>query len=490
MPAGKRQQGAGIMYTAITFVVLFLIAAIIAGVFYVQSEKQRKNTETLTTEMNTFATVAQRTNKGNTVGDVPPRETVMGTLLNYLDSMVYMIIGGVPEETSAQIKVESAKNKFNQAVASLTRQHLAPQDIDPNTTGLIRILEMATLKLDQTTESLAASRKDLDDLQKRFDDAVAANAETQQRLIAEKDKYYQQVQDVTKAYEDLKTQLEMTTDQQVKLVRDQLDAEKANSDSLRDQLLRTQAELKMIQGRLDRAQGDLQSIVPQPDMDVLAYKPDGKIMLVDNQLNVVHLNVGRKDKVYRGLTFAVYDKNAPIPPDGKGKAEVEVFDVQDDFSVARIVKAEIRRPIVADDVVANLIWDSDKRNLFVVAGNFTQEDAPEGELSITPDMIKLLITKWGGAVADEVGVNTDYLVLGTPPVTPRRPTLSQMNVFPDAMEKYEAAVKTAEAYQKAVASADTLGVPVFNKERFLNFIGYKEQSTKPGAFQTSVARTE
>jgi hypothetical protein len=33
-------------------------------------------------------------------------------------------------------------------------------------------------------------------------------------------------------------------------------------------------------------------------------------------------------------------------------------------------------------------------------------------------------------------------------------------------------------------------VPIFNKERFLYFIGYKEQSTKPGAFQAPVTPAE
>ena len=62
-----------------------------------------------------------------------------------------------------------------------------------------------------------------------------------------------------------------------------------------------------------------------PVSNVAADQPDGRVILVDRQAKVVHISIGRDDHVYRGLTFAVYDKGQSVTKNGKGKAEVEVF---------------------------------------------------------------------------------------------------------------------------------------------------------------------
>ncbi len=165
---------------------------------------------------------------------------------------------------------------------------------------------------------------------------------------------------------------------------------------------------------MNLAQEKLTAIVPPPDSETPAFQPDGKILLVDNQTKMAHLNIGSDDRVYPGLTFSVYDKNFPIPRDGKGKAELEVFDVTKTFSAARIIRSEIKRPIAVDDIVANLIWDSDRTNVFVVAGDFDLDDDGNIDYDGT-EKIKALVEKWGGKTTDNVTIDADYLILGRPP---------------------------------------------------------------------------
>ena len=154
---------------------------------------------------------------------------------------------------------------------------------------------------------------------------------------------------------------------------------------------KTSAELQMSREMLSVTQAKLQKIVPKPDSEVEVFKSDGKVMLVDPQTNIVHLNIGSDDRVYRGLAFSVYDQTMPIPRDGIGKADIEIFDVGKTFSAARIIRSEIKRPIVADDVIANLIWDTEQTNTFVVAGEFDLDDNG----SIDYDAIDSLITATG-----------------------------------------------------------------------------------------------
>ena len=311
---------------------------------------------------------------------------------------------------------------------------------------------------------------------------MMAGFEKEQTLLAEKEKYQQQVNDIKQNYHELKALMKQTTDQQVQTLSAQLDEERAEHKAEKQELLRTQAELKMAENRVKHTQETLQAIVPPPDTEVAAYQPDGKIILIDDHTKIVHLNIGSNDRVYRGLTFSVYDKNIPIPKDGKGKAEIEVFNVGKSISTARITRSQRKRPIILDDSVANLIWDSDKTNVFVVAGQFDLDN--DGDIDYEAvNKIKALIEKWGGRAADNVSIDTDFVVLGKPPEVLRKPNFERMEVDPMAMEKYEASLQKLISYKQVQERAQVLSIPVFNTERFLYFIGYKAQSTRAGAFQ-------
>ena len=253
-------------------------------------------------------------------------------------------------------------------------------------------------------------------------------------------------------------------------------------EGMNQELLKTQAELKVAQKRLQKSHKKLADIVPDPDSDIVAFTADARIILIDDQTKTVHIDIGAADHVYRGLTFAVYDRNLPIPKNGKGKAEIEVFEVGENISSARIINSNIKRPIVQDDLAGNVIWDKNQKNEFAVYGTFDLNS--DGKADYDGDeKIKAMVGNWGAAVSNGITVDTDFLILGSEPVALRKPTFEMLEVDPLAMEKYEKSVKKLQGYQEAMQKAKTLAIPVFNAERFLYFIGYKTQSTKAGAFQ-------
>lgn len=621
MPAGKRQQNSAMLYTVITFVGLFIVSTVVAVIFYLQAEKHRTEAATLQSQMDELANSAELRKIGAIVGAKQPRKSRLGTMVDYLDGTVSLIIGGLPEDTSAEVKVDTTNRKVKDILELLARQHLAiepnvptnenvepnaptnelvellanqqfsavtedfnetlknelppekleevwkatidqmgpfkrqiglrtekqadydvvsvtcefekgaldvkiayngekqvaglfivptPAEVlesykqtpeivtqqtpeivtqqqpyieidDPNTVGLVRVIEKLKTKLDNTTNAALVFQEQLERLKNRFDDAMEATREKEQALLAEKEKYQQQVNEIKKDYNDLKTMMQQTSEQQVRTLMAQLDEERDNRKKLSQQLLKTEAELTTAEERIKRAQEKLHALVPSPDSEIAAYKPDGKIILIDDAAKIVHLNIGSDDHVYRGLTFWVYEKNMPIPKDGKGKAEIEVFNVGKNISTARIISFNAKKPIIVGDIVANLIWDSDKTNVFVVAGEFDLNG--DGKIDYEAvDKIKALIEKWGGKVADEISIDTDFLVFGTTPTVLKKPTFEQMEVDPMAMEKYEASLKKLTSYKEIQARAQTLSIPVFNLERFLYFIGYKTLSARPDSF--------
>jgi hypothetical protein len=606
MPAGKRQQSGAMLYTVITFVGLFLVSTILAVVFYLQAENHRTKALTLQNQMDELASTAEMQKIGAIVGTKQPRKSRLGTMVDYLDDTVSLIIGGLPEDKSAEVKVDTANRKAKETLELLSQPHLVTETVapkapnnelvellvnqqfatatesfdetmknelppekleeiwkstidqmgpfkqqigirteklmdfdvvlvtcefengfldirivqndnnqvaglffvptppevlesyqqtphfetqkqpyieidDPNTIGLIHVIEKLKTKLDNTTNTSLTLQTLFERQENRFNDAMEVTSKKEQTLLAEKEKYQQQVYDIKQDYNNLKVMLQQTSEEQVRTCVAQLEEERDNRKKLNQQLLKTEAELAITRERMKRAQEKLNTLVPPPDSEIAAYKPDGKIILIDDSIKVVHLNIGSNDHVYQGLTFQVYEKNAPIPKDGKGKAEIEVFNVEKNISAARIINSNPKKPIVVDDIVANLIWDSDKTNVFAVAGEFDLNG--DGEIDYEgADKIKALIEKWGGKVSDDISIETDFLVLGTTPIILQKPTFEQMEADPMAMEKYEASLQRLISYKDVQTQAQNLSIPVFNLERFLYFIGYKTQSARPGAF--------
>jgi hypothetical protein len=353
--------------------------------------------------------------------------------------------------------------------------------MEPNAT-LLQMTDKLSVTLKNTRDAEMAAKEQLATLQGRFDDAMKASLEKEEVLLAEKEKFQQQFNKVKTDYDELKALLEKKADEQVKDLYSRLDQEKAGHEATNKQLLKTQAELRLAEERIQRTlKEDVWPVRPPPDVEVAAFEPDGKVILVDDQARIAHINIGSDDRVYRGLTFSVYERGQPIPRDGKGKAEIEVYDISPTVSAARIIRSEPKNPIVVDDIVANLIWDSKRVNTFVAAGDFDLN----GDGVNDPDAIekiKTLVEKWGGKMAGVVSVNTDFVILGTLPEVPSKPTVEERETYPDAMAKYDRAVERLADYRQIQSQAQEFSIPILNAQRFLYFIGYKTQSGKPGAF--------
>ncbi|MHC4271329.1 MAG: BRCT domain-containing protein [Planctomycetota bacterium] len=480
MPVGKRQPANNMMYAVIIFVVLFLCAVVAAVVFYLRTENLNQEFSRIREQNQELVTNAEYQNIGEIVGTKQRTETYLGKMVSNLDEVVYLILGGAPEQRSAEAKVSDVTSKYQASVAELTSQNYI-QVTDPNTSGLIWIVEQLKTNLTNSRQSESELKNSLNVLQNRFDDAIKASIEKEQTLLAEKEQYQQDVEDIRNSYAEIKALMEQNTEEQVQtLLQDKDELDTLNKD-LKQRLMKTEAEFLLAQERMSAAQEQLDAIAPPPDSSMTAYKSDGEILLIDDQSKIVHINIGTNDRVYQGLTFSVYDKHAPIPKDGKGKAQIEVYNVGDTISAARIIEDNIKNPVILNDTIINLIWDKDRANVFVVAGDFDVD----GDTFIDVDgaeKIKAIISKWGGVVADTVTIDTDYVVLGQEPLIPQRPTFEEMGIDPMAEGRYNAAVQRSDLYTRIQQQAQGYSIPVFNTERFLYFIGYKSLADKPGAF--------
>ncbi len=478
MPARRRKQSNAMLYTLVTFVGLFIATTTIAVIYYVKAEEHQGNFDDAQRVLNSFANDREQQAVGTTVGTKQGQSSWLGTMVNYLDQAIIMVVGGTVEPTTAEVKIKNAGTKVSGAL-DLVKNHISISD--PNRVGLVPVIQQLAAELDKAKSAQAATQQILADTEQKFDNANKISLENEQMLLAEKDKLQKAFDQNKQDYEGIKALLQQTTEERVQTLSTQLTQTQNDLKATNEKLLRTQAELELAQGLMQRAQDEVGKIMPGPDREVRAYQPDGQVILIDDQSNVVHLNIGSNEHVYQGLTFGVYNRGQTVPKDGKGKAEVEVFDVAKTYSAARIINSSVRKPILQGDIVANLIWNSDRPNVFVVAGDFDLNNDgktdPNGAAAI-----KTLIERWGGKVVDAVSINTDFLVLGQQPEVLERPTLEQTEVDPQAPARYEASLARLNRYNELRGQAQTLWIPVFTYERFLYFIGYKGQIGRAGAF--------
>jgi hypothetical protein len=204
---------------------------------------------------------------------------------------------------------------------------------------------------------------------------------------------------------------------------------------------------------------------------------DGTIIAASAGNNEVTINRGLKDKIFLGMTFAVYSDATAIKPgtDGvypAGKASIEVTNVGDTSSTCRIVRETKGNPIVRGDVIANAIYDPNKSYTFLVYGNFDSN----GDGIATPaemNDIRAMIEAWGGKVTDELSGSVDFLVLGQRPVVPPPPP---SGAPPAVMTEYMRLDQQATRYDELSRQAAATSVPILNENRLYTLIG-----RRPGA---------
>jgi hypothetical protein len=131
--------------------------------------------------------------------------------------------------------------------------------------------------------------------------------------------------------------------------------------------------------------------------------------------------------------------------------------------------------IAVSDPIVNLVYDKNTKFNFMVYGAFdiNQDNVPSLQ---DADVIKRLVTSFGGKLIDKVGVDTDFVVLGKEPVIPVIPPEEKDDAL--AQKRFQEATAALEAYLDVQRQATELRIPVLNQNRFLYLVGYYNQATR------------
>jgi hypothetical protein len=295
--------------------------------------------------------------------------------------------------------------------------------------------------------------------------------------VAEVQGFNAQIASYRDAAEDYRKRLEGAIDELNKAkdtLRNQYEATKQQLEEEVDNLSR---ENQVLIGRIDefeKIRAGAQIRAQNPAMQV-----DGGIIDVPSGSDQIFINKGKKDKIVLGMTFEVYSDANMIhvnPQTGevpRGKASLQVVQVNDTTSVAKVTRSSPGQPVIRNDVVANAVYDPTQQYKFLVHGKY-DVDGDGKPTETEAEYLRSLVLQWGGVVVsgESLPGDLDFLVLGAqPPNPPPPPADAPQALINDWIKRKEA----YDLYNRLFKQAQDSQIPVLNANRFFILTGFVDR---------------
>lgn len=436
--------------SSILVVVLFVLTV----VFYFQAQAADREVATLENGMAEFIRPEERSRddvRQLVQAAAGERESLVGYLVDSRRDVMRRVTG-VGQDSLDQLntKLDSVPGAEQSALLQVARDAIRQnQELDD--------------RLNQALAAAERARQDAANETQRVASIESGFRETISQLSAEVAGYRDEVESLRSEY----GQARLSMDRRVSDIRTRADD---RVSILGTQLDQSRADLRTAEEQLRelRGQGRTAGVRPRPEESLV----DGVVVAVNERDRQVTLNLGSQDKVTLGMTFAAYSDARDISPgpDGNyppGKANLEIIQVREDRSIARINGAVAGRPLLQGDVVANAVYDPDKIYKFVVYG-FFDADGNGIETFGESRAIEASIRNWNGRVVEALSGDVDFLVLGTRPTLPPEPDIT---ATPEEILQYQEALTRVERYDDLFDRAVSAGVPVLNQNRFYTLVG-------------------
>jgi hypothetical protein len=488
-PANQGSRAVLVTWTVIT-AILFVTATVFAIYFYVDASKVSELAKTnaakyadvvddaaIASPSADFESLRSARTAGTafSIQGINPSMKLLDVALQERNELIKKITGATANDPNAAYK---------SAVDAIAKGTAAVKTYGGNTTAttladsinaLSTTLGSRQAEVDTKTANLKAASDDFAQKEADFAKQLDAMNKTIDGIRAEQAKAVSDAADVGNTKDEQIKQLQAQADQAAKDAQDQ-------QLKLQTQITDAQRKVDALQKQLDVTRDRLAAFRVDPTKPILA-QADGHVVRLTGG-DVCFIDLGYGDHISSGLTFEVYDKVTGIPPLGNpntdvdlpvGKASIEVTHVGATSSECRITHTEPGTALSEGDLIANLVYDKNTKYNFVVFGNFdlarTGKYTPQDA-----EVIKRLVTQWGGSVMNTINVNTDFVVLGHEPEIPEF-TKDDLN-DPVNKAKFDEATADAASYDDIKEKAKDLRIPVLNQNRFLYFCGYYDQAQR------------
>ncbi len=455
-----RGASTGILVSLAIFALLTLVLFVTTVIFAARSQKLGQEVDDLQQELATAIRPEEQDDRWEELKrQAGPRTGVV----RYLDRvnteltrMIGVSPGAGPDELRQRIAAELELGEDETAPALLRLVDNQSQRID----------ELGA-RLDRAQADYAAAVADKEEAIRARQELRAEHRETVDTLTAEIDRtkelaeqYREEVEAAKDRFTDQLAESRSESSQEIASLEQDL-------QEARDQILVFQNMVENLRGATRQSTLRGRDEATLVDGVVLAVNPDGE---------EASISLGRRDNVVLGMTFEVYNAGATIRPNAegdypRGKASVEVTRVEQGSSRVRIIRINRGVPLIEGDQLVNPVYDPNKTYRFTVFGNFdTNNDglatAREAE------QIRGFIRDWGGEIQDDITGDTDFLVLGQPPILPADPGPDDPI---EVIERYLSLKRVAQKYDELFEAAQKTSIPVLNRNRLFTLTGLHAQ---------------
>lgn len=437
----------------VLFVILFVFSLVSAILFYTKISQADQRVADADKKLREVATDAQLASLRTTLGD---RSGSSGTLLVGLQQELAALRGLVAGSETAT--VDSIRKEM--ATAEVTA---------PSLMGEIRRLNAEWKASKDAASEAEAGKKSAEDQLAVVQNQKAAAQQEFDAALADLKSRLDQVDSRNTAFQATVSDQGKTLADEMARVRSQT---QGTINSLRSQIDQKDKEIESLNKRIRELQ---QRSKAQAAIDP-SVEPKGIVAAILSERGLVYINRGRSHRIQLGMTFLVGDRITGLSKDEnnelQGKAVVEVINVMDESSVARIVKATRGNSVIEGDPVFNAAYDPNVHYKFVVFGEFDIDNTGSPSVS-DRQRIETLITQSGGSVVQAMTYDTDFLVLAPEPKIPEplpADVIDQTRLIEHAEQ-----TRRYNQWQELLAQAKALSIPVLNQNRFLSLVGYYQR---------------
>ena len=449
-------------YVLITFVFLFLIAAIFAVVWRMEADEEAQRRLAAEKRLDKLADsdglnlpeVVRMIDLFDSPRAGEQRLRVLAQYRDQISQLAQLITGDETQPFADALALGNSTRERHASTLGLTATiDAAYEQIAAKDRLVLENKREFTLQSEQLNSQLQTLSTQLDDFRSLIKDRDAQVAQLKERLETYRSEHTDTLDEVRSDFDTQRTSL-----------NDKVAV-------LTQQLASAQASVKRKNNEIDQLRRRLAELTGRKVAQGVVFNPDGKIAEIVSS-DVIYINIGKDNNVIPGLTFSVF------PPSGKQeerKGKILVTKVLANTSECKVTEVvDTRHPVTPGDMIMNIAFSEERPYTFVVRGLFDLRgtDHPTAEGG---DEVRALIKRFKGAVVDEVSPQVDFVVMGEEPQRP--PTPSDEIDDRTVWKVYEENMKLYKDYLKILSDAGALSIPILNSNRFMDLIGYKPVQT-------------
>ncbi len=417
MARTRNAAGATASAVALTiFGIGFVVCLVLSILFYVQKQGVMQARDHAQRDLKAYVTPQEGNQPWATelVNQASEREDVQSVvgLLRQKNAELRQLIASSNNDSLESVRGQVEAMRKQIAANSALEMSDNGQALLAITDTLLREVEARSERVTQLENNLADAQKKAGEIQKQMNDVRQAFDKHAQDL----DNRVQQASDDVSTYKKKIDQIQQEMSQRLKDVR----------QGKEDQIAQLQQDKQKLQGQIDKLETELASIrEKQKNLNVPnVVRADGHIATVMEGGDKVYIDLGREDHLVKAMSFEVFDPDTLVKPedyeDVRGKATIEVIEVGQNTSLARIVRRgySYRGSGVSEgDQIVNVAFQPDATYTFYVHGKFDIEDTGT-PTAADRERLQSIIKRWGGRVSDKLDYDVDYVVVGKEPELP------------------------------------------------------------------------